>query len=155
MTVGGDIAARSDWSPTKDKHLTTKKYVDDQLQSAGASASIGFGIPYMFKATSSKTNLSAGEFTLENNTHICCHRTSATGEQIGTTVSDYWDTGIVGFLKIYSAAGVLTLFHKYDKVYHGQDSNKHMKWHRVDQILQNSLSNNTIYYLADGMLLPY
>jgi len=31
VTIGGDIAANSNWSPTIDKHLTTKKYVDDTV----------------------------------------------------------------------------------------------------------------------------
>jgi hypothetical protein len=37
VTIGGDICANDTWVPTKDKHLATKKYVEDNAVKAGSS----------------------------------------------------------------------------------------------------------------------
>ena len=41
VTIGGDVAAGEDWSPTKDIHLTTKGYVDDNLVSKAGDMMTG------------------------------------------------------------------------------------------------------------------
>ena len=68
VTLGGDIFAHSDWVPTKDKHLTTKKYVDAAVALGGSpnDAFVGlFKYRYVGLDNSSDAKhakLKAGEF---------------------------------------------------------------------------------------------
>ena len=126
------------------------KLIEDNLP----DTNIVYGVPYKY-VDKSKDKLNAGEFTLEKNKDICASFQDLNGRTVGPRSRDFWDQGITGFMKAYDNTGALIRFYKFNYIEHGQPDTRHMRWSREDDIETGTFKDGHVYYLADGMMLPY
>ena len=152
VTIGGDISARDGWSPTKDKHLTTKKYLAKELRNSS------LGSPYKYRPSKSPSSLANGEFTYDDDGDFYAARHDAAGNRIGSSTSDYFTAD--GMFKVYRDTGdyaILVVLRRYEKCRCGQSSNNHMLWEKRDANYTHTewLIDGETYWLSDGYLLPH
>ena len=150
-----------EYTPTKDKSLVNKKYVDEKIakveKDEDETNARLFGSPYIFRQDKKAKDLASGEFTYDSDWNWFAHRYDATGDRIGVS-SDNTFT-IDGMLKIYKHNGAINLIcvmHRYKSCKCGQENNDYMKWEKKASIYTHMdwIEDGQIYYLSDSFLLP-
>jgi len=141
VTRDGRIYSHESYSPSSDRHLTPKKYVDDTVKQKAS------GTPYVY-TNKTKDTLAPGEFCqkMSDNAYHC-HPTDANGVNHNTKNVNQTFSGAWFVFKIFDENGNKVVSHTGTTVY--AKSGKYFAWSRSKIMVEERLTEGKTYYLKD------
>jgi len=152
-----DIGTKRGWLPTHSTHVANKQYVDSVVSKNQGGGK--YGVPYKYvDPNKGAQNLENGEFFVSNKSEPTHSVYISSYDIDGTYLVAPRKTGqsVKGTFKVYTAEGQLVhsvLFYYIDV---GSSNNKYIKYTKDYNFTEPSdLVVGQIYYIADGLLLPF
>lgn len=144
-----------DYADDKLGDYYTKAEVDKYVKDEIAANKTPPGTPYIYRHLRKRTLLLPGEFTTDDDKDAYASCIDNNNRKIGIAKDD--KQTITTILKVYDTTGRIVKFSRHDVIWHGQHGIQNLMWASSSDIF-NELSaddDGSLFYLADGLLLPH